>query len=88
MDETYETLDIYRAAYLELMGHRVTLSLNRAGRVVFVFSQTLELDEAITRYNEKIFVSARDFAEQIKDLKRRMFSVGNGRRFDDVKQKK
>ncbi len=80
--ELYETLDIYRAAYLELIGYEVTLSTNKQGRVLFTFIDNEELNEAIDRYNSKAVVSARDFSEKIKDLKRRMFSVNTGRRFN------
>lgn len=80
--ETYETLDIYIAAYLELIGQEVTLTTNRAGRVLFTFPESDELNDAIQRYDRKVFVSARDFADKIKDLKRRMFTVSNGRGFD------
>jgi len=80
--DIYETLDIYRAAYLELIGYEVELTTNKQGRVVFTFVDTEELSEAIDKYNKNACVSARDFAEKIKDLKRRMFSVNTGRRFD------
>lgn len=83
--ELYETLDIYRAAFLEYEGFKVTLSQNRTGRVLFSFPYNPELEQALERYENKEPIAALVFADRIKDIKRRMhtargFNYGSSRR--------
>lgn len=80
---TYDTLDVYLAAYLEREGFDVTLLENRNGRVLFSFVQSDDLNRAIDRYEAKAPMPAIVFANAIKDLKRRMHTANRERGFQN-----
>jgi hypothetical protein len=72
--DIYQTLDVYQASYLQHFGFQISMKENARGRIVFSAPLTQELETALTEY-PTAFVPAREFANTIKELKRRMYTA-------------
>jgi len=70
----FQTLDVYQAAFLQHSGFQMNMKENMRGRIVFSASLSQELETALSEYGSA-FVPAREFANTIKELKRRMYTV-------------
>ena len=69
----YRTLDVYLASWLILQGFTPTLQ-NENSRVVFCFSSSKRLLEALLKFNDGATVDVQKFTFTIKTLKSQMFS--------------
>lgn len=72
--DIYQTLDVYQASYLQHFGFQISMKENLRGRIVFSAPLTAELETALTEY-PTAFVPAKQYADTIKELKRRMYSA-------------
>lgn len=72
--DVYQTLDVYQAAYLQHLGFQINLKANGKGRIVFSAPLTRELEAALAEYSTA-YVPAKEFANTIKDLKRKMYTA-------------
>jgi len=70
----YKTSDMYLAAYLKALGHRI-VSVDRVNKAKFVFTMTDELDGIITEYyNEEGKISPLTYINNIRAVKTMTFS--------------
>jgi len=72
--DIYQTLDVYRASYLQYSGFQMSMKENAKGRIVFSAPLTQELESALAEY-PTAFVPVKEYADAIKDLKRRMYTA-------------
>ena len=64
----FTTLDAYLGGFLLLAGYRPVLE-NQAGKVVFVFMSSPDLEETITNFHSGAQVPAAAFAASVKSLR-------------------
>lgn len=72
--DIFQTLDVYQASYLQYSGFQIVMKENAKGRIVFSAPLSQELETALSEYGSA-FVPAREFANTIKELKRRMYTA-------------
>ncbi len=69
----YRTLDVYVSSWLILQGFNPTLE-NEGSKIVFSFSSSEKLFEAISRFNNGATVEVAKFVLTVKNLKAQIFS--------------
>jgi hypothetical protein len=72
--DRFTTLDVYLAAYLSLNGCRIALEV-QSGKVIFVFSQSREVNQFLEKFNSNTPVAVADFATAVKTLRGRMLQA-------------
>ena len=72
--QTFSTLDISTAAFLELNGIPAKLE-NQNGRIIFLFPISDRLYELAHAYNSNVPVPVADFVTALKSLRGRMLSA-------------
>lgn len=77
-EQTFQTLDIYLATFISLLGIHPNLEINN-NRVVFVFPATADLYKAIKSYNSNVGVGVADFVTGLKCLRGQMLTLRDGR---------
>lgn len=77
--KTFQTLDLYISAYLNLCGIQPELQFTN-GRVVFVFTRSDDVYRLLSNYNANASVGVADFTTVIKTLRGQMLSMKAGQR--------
>jgi hypothetical protein len=73
LGKDYRTLDVYTSAWLILQGFSPIL-INEGSKIVFCFSSSEKLFEAITKFTNGGTVEASKFVLTVKNLKAQIFS--------------
>ena len=68
MSNRFTTLDAYLGGYLLLASHRPQLE-NQSGKIVFVYTSTPDLQQAIASFYSGAQVPAAAFAASVKSLR-------------------
>jgi hypothetical protein len=83
--DTFTTLDIYIAGYLEASGFTVSLKENFTGRITFSIALTDEVKAALADF-PTAFVQAKPYAATIKELKKRMYNTKDNKQGEGLRQ--
>jgi len=75
--QTFQTLDLYLAAFLSLSGTPPVLE-SKNTRVVFSFPANVDLYRLISNFNENVSVPVAQYAMAVKALRGQMITMREG----------
>jgi len=90
-ENVYNTLDVYRAAYLCLRGHECNGAYDeKRSKYIFVFQRSKKLESDLNNFHKGDKVDVMEFTTKIKELRGRIYqrmdkSGGSGSMMEKVK---